>query len=77
MAAMLRDAWSTIQEPVISYILDERYPEPGIDRTMVYVAELGFTCNVDYLARAFGNSTYNYEFQKYEMYTRLALKWRV
>lgn len=63
MAAMLRDAWSTIQEPVISYILDERYPEPGIDRTMVYVAELGFTCNVDYLARAFGNSTYNYEFQ--------------
>ncbi|KAK2777612.1 carboxylesterase family protein [Colletotrichum kahawae] len=63
MAAMLRDAWPTIQEPVVNYVLDELYPEPGINRTMLYVAELGFACNVNYLARAFGNNTYNYEFR--------------
>ncbi|KAK1853675.1 carboxylesterase family protein [Colletotrichum chrysophilum] len=63
MAAMIRDAWPTIEEPVISYILDELYPEPGINRTMLYVGELGFACNVNYLARAFGNNTYNYEFR--------------
>ncbi|KAF4897560.1 Carboxylesterase patB [Colletotrichum viniferum] len=63
MAAMIRDAWPTIEEPVVSYILDELYPEPGVNRTMLYVAELGFACNVNYLARAFGNNTYNYEFR--------------
>ncbi|KAF5525024.1 Carboxylesterase patB [Colletotrichum aenigma] len=63
MAAMIRDAWSTIEEPVVSYILDELYPEPGVNRTMLYVAELGFACNVNYLARAFGSNTYNYEFR--------------
>ncbi|KAH0439655.1 hypothetical protein CcaCcLH18_02765 [Colletotrichum camelliae] len=63
LAAMLRDAWPTIQEPVVNYVLDELYPEPGINRTMLYVAELGFACNVNYLARAFGNNTYNYEFR--------------
>ncbi|KAJ0383673.1 hypothetical protein COL922a_009997 [Colletotrichum nupharicola] len=63
MAAMIREAWPTIEEPVVSYILDEIYPEPGVNRTMLYVAELGFACNVNYLARAFGNNTYNYEFR--------------
>ncbi|KZN84710.1 Secreted lipase [Penicillium chrysogenum] len=60
---------------VIDYIVNELYPanfsdpaisaryNSGINRTIAMVNEEIFTCNTNYLARAFENETYNYEFQ--------------
>lgn len=53
----------TVKPGVVEYILDTLYPEPGLNRTLKFLAELGFTCNVNYLRQAFEGKTYNYEFK--------------
>ncbi|KAF9878746.1 hypothetical protein CkaCkLH20_03646 [Colletotrichum karsti] len=63
MATMLRGMFPTIQDQAVSHILGNLYPESGIDRTMQFIAETGLTCNTNYLSKAFGNNTYNYEFR--------------
>ncbi|GJC91194.1 carboxylic ester hydrolase [Colletotrichum higginsianum] len=51
------------QPPTIQYLLNDLYPTPGLNRTLELFANLGFTCNTDYLRQAFDNRTYNYEFR--------------
>ncbi|KAK6206388.1 acetylcholinesterase [Colletotrichum tabaci] len=51
------------QAPTIQYLLNDLYPTPGLNRTLELFANLGFTCNTDYLRQAFDNRTYNYEFR--------------
>ena len=60
---------------VINYIVNTLYPanfsdptisaryNTGINRTIAMVNDEIFTCNTNYLARAFKNETYNYEFK--------------
>ncbi|KAK5952643.1 hypothetical protein OHC33_006235 [Knufia fluminis] len=71
LAAFLKTSFPAIQEPVINYILQVLYPPvydgtypwtSDIDRTIDLITEQIFTCNTNYLARAYGNKTYNYEF---------------
>lgn len=57
---------------VVSYITETLYPAVAkssglpytneLERASFTVAEAVFTCNTNYLARAFGNQTYNYLF---------------
>lgn len=62
-ASLVRSMFPTIQEPALAHLVEDLYPEPGIDRTLNFFAELGLTCNTNYLDRAFNHNTYNYEFQ--------------
>lgn len=49
------------EESAIDYMTDTLYPNPGINRTLESVADIGFTCNVDYIRKAFSGKTYNYK----------------
>lgn len=73
--AALRALFPDTDPSVVDYIVNELYPanlsdpaisaryNSGINRTIALVNEEIFTCNTNYLARAFKNETYNYEFQ--------------
>ncbi|KAK6368034.1 hypothetical protein LTS17_010187 [Exophiala oligosperma] len=67
LAGYLRTAFPTIATPVVDYIVHTLYPLSSypapIDRTMALINELLFQCNTDYVARAYGNRTYNYQFE--------------
>lgn len=69
--AFLRRSFPTVQELVLAYTVNTLYPaiydgsQPyrnPTDRTILLLSELIFTCNTVYLARAYGSSTYNYQF---------------
>jgi carboxylesterase type B len=71
VAALLGSAFSILQDSVVDYVVNTLYPavydgsQPyrnGLDRTILLISELVFTCNTNYLGRAYGNSTYNYQF---------------
>lgn len=69
--AYIRLQYPGIQDSVVSKILslypavyDGTYPwTTPIDRTIDLVSEAFFTCNTNYLDRAFGNKSYAYEFE--------------
>lgn len=46
---------------IVDYMVDTLYPQPGINRTMKILSDIGFVCNVDYLLKAFCGQTYNYK----------------
>ena len=71
LATFIRQQFPSIQDSVVSYIIDTLYPavydgtQPyrnGLDRTIFINSELIFTCNTVYLAKAYGGNTYNYQF---------------
>lgn len=71
LAAFIRRSFPGIQDSVVNYVVKTLYPavydgsQPysnGLDRTILIISELIFTCNTNYLARAYGNNTYNYQF---------------
>jgi carboxylesterase type B len=71
LAAYLRSTFPGVQDSVVSYIISTLYPavydgsQPyrnGLQRTIFLLSELIFTCNTNYLARAYDNKTYNYQF---------------
>ena len=71
IAQYLRMTFPAATLPVITYIVRTLYPadysgaypwKTPIDRTIALVTESIFTCNTNYLARAYKNNTYNYEF---------------
>jgi len=71
LAAYLQTAYPAAPTPIVNYILRVLYPPvydgtypwtTPIARTIQLVTEQIFTCNTDYLARAYQNHTYNYEF---------------
>jgi carboxylesterase type B len=71
LAAFIRQFFPGIQDAVVDYVVTTLYPavydgsQPyrnGVDRTILIISELIFTCNANYLGRAYGNETYNYQF---------------
>jgi acetylcholinesterase len=71
LATYLRASLPGIPESVVNYVVNTLYPavydgsQPymnGLDRTILIISELIFTCNTVYLARANTGSTYNYQF---------------
>ncbi|KAF7502765.1 hypothetical protein GJ744_005182 [Endocarpon pusillum] len=71
LATLIRDRFAGVQDSVVDYIVNTLYPsrydgsQPyrnGLDRTILILSELIFTCNTVYLAKAYGNNTYNYQF---------------
>ena len=71
LLAYLDSAYPTIQPAVAQYIVKTLYPAiydgtypytSGLARTVLIVSESIFTCNTNYLDRAYGNNTYAYEF---------------
>jgi acetylcholinesterase len=71
LAAFIRRQFPGIQDSVVSTIVETLYPavydgsQPyrnGVDRTIFIISELIFTCNTNYLGRAYGGNTYNYQF---------------
>lgn len=71
LATFIRASFPGVRDSVVSYVVNTLYPalydgsQPyrnGLDRTILIISELVFTCNTVYLARAYGNSTYNYQF---------------
>ena len=69
--AYLRSVLPDVSSKILNRILDEFYP-PVFDGTYPYktqfqrykliVAEFGFTCNANYLNRAYGNQSFAYQF---------------
>jgi len=61
-----------ISSDIVTYITQTLYPAiydgsmpytNGLERTFLIVTESIFACNTNLLARAFGNKTYNYQFE--------------
>lgn len=72
LAEYLRISFPAINDEVAQYIVTELYPavydgtypwRSPVDRTVKLIGELVFTCNTNYLARAYGNQTHNLNFQ--------------
>ncbi|KAK5459846.1 hypothetical protein LTS15_003975 [Exophiala xenobiotica] len=67
LAAYLEQAFPGILTPALNNIIHTLYPLSNypapIYRTLAIVNELFFQCNTDYVARAYGNRTYNYQFE--------------
>lgn len=62
LTSFLYSLFPTADSSAIDYIIGNLYPTPGINRTMNVVADIGFTCNVAYLSKAFNGDIYNYKF---------------
>lgn len=61
-----------ITDAVLDHIVNDLYPERfdgsmaysnGLERTWLIIQELIFTCNNNYINKAFNNQTYSYEFR--------------
>lgn len=74
LAMYIQATFPAVQMSVVNYIVKNLYPavydgtypwRSGIERSIQIVTEVIFTCNTNYLARAYHNQTYNYEFQVY------------
>ena len=59
----LNGLYPTAEDGVVDYMVDKLYPDPGINRTMNILSDIGFVCNVNYLRKAFYGQTYNYKFR--------------
>lgn len=57
----LYELFPTADVSSIDYMLETLYPDPGINRTLEAIADIGFTCNVHYLINAFPTDTYSYK----------------
>lgn len=57
----LYELFPTADEWSVDYMLETLYPDPGINRTLQAIADIGFTCNVHYLRNAFPRDTYEYK----------------
>jgi carboxylesterase type B len=71
LLAYVQQAYPTIDMSVARYIVKTLYPAvydgtypytSGLSRTVLIVSESTFTCNTNYLDRAYGNNTFAYEF---------------
>lgn len=71
LADFIRGSFPSVRDSVLDLIIHTLYPavydgsQPyrnGLDRSILLISELIFTCNTNYLARAYGNNTYNYQF---------------
>jgi carboxylesterase type B len=71
LVAYLLLAYPTMETSIAQYIVKTLYPAvydgtypytSGLQRTVFIVSESIFTCNTNYLDRAYGNQTYAYEF---------------
>ena len=71
LLAYIQQAYPSIDMSVARYIIKTLYPAvydgtypytSGLARTVFIVSESIFTCNTNYLDRAYGNNTYAYEF---------------
>lgn len=71
LVTWLKLSYPAVTDVVADYIANELYPPvydgtypwtSPIDRAAKLVGEFIFTCNTNYLARAYGNQTYNYNF---------------
>lgn len=71
LATYIKANYPAVRDNVLNYILQTLYPAvyngtypwtSPITRTIQLVTEQIFTCNTNYLARAYQNKTYNYEF---------------
>ncbi|KAI9794073.1 MAG: hypothetical protein M1816_006698 [Peltula sp. TS41687] len=69
--SLIRTDLPTASPEVVDYISQTLYPpifngsfgyRDQIQRTALTLAEVGFSCNTNYLGRAYGNQTYNYLF---------------
>lgn len=71
-AAWVRTNYPGATQPALNYLLEVAYP-PIYDgsqgytnplrRTIKIVTESAFTCNTNYINKAYGNNTYAYEYQ--------------
>lgn len=71
IATYIKNNYPAVRQNVVNYITQTLYPAiydgtypwtSPITRTIQIVTEQIFTCNTNYLARAYQNQTYNYEF---------------
>jgi acetylcholinesterase len=71
LVAFLLQVYPTIETSIAQYIVKTLYPAvydgtypytSGLQRAVLIVSESIFTCNTNYLDRAYGNQTYAYEF---------------
>lgn len=71
LSAFIMSNYPAARPEVVNYIVKYLYPADyngtypwisPIDRTIKIVTESIFTCNTNYLARAYGNQTHNYQF---------------
>jgi carboxylesterase type B len=71
LANYFRSIFPGIQDSVLNDLTSTLYPavydgsqpyKNGLDRTILIFSELVLDCNTNYLARAYGNKTYNYQF---------------
>ena len=71
LKAFFKQNAPAVTDTVLNYIVTTLYPAvydgtypwtSPIERTIQFVTEQIFTCNTNYLARAYNNQTYNYEF---------------
>lgn len=74
VAEYIHQSYPGAVQSVIDYIVKDLYPAvydgtypwtSPVDRTIRLVTEQIFTCNTNYLARAYGNQTHNYQFAVY------------
>jgi carboxylesterase type B len=71
LAALIRRSFPEVQDSVTKFITQTLYPavydgsQPylnGLERTILLISELIITCNTNFVARAYMNETYNYQF---------------
>lgn len=74
LAAYISNNYPGATPEIVNYIVKDLYPgvydgtypwTSPIDRTIRVVTEQIFTCNTNYLAKAYNNQTHNYEFAVY------------
>ena len=67
LEAYFLQSFPTVQPAVLNYIVHTLYPlsdyPTPIDRTFAIINELLFNCTTYYLAEAYANTTYNYQFE--------------
>lgn len=72
LAAFFRQIYPGIESSVLNYLIQDLYPavydgsQPytsPLDRTFLIISESIFTCNTNYLNKAFQDQTYAYEFE--------------
>ncbi|KAK5076791.1 hypothetical protein LTR64_005729 [Lithohypha guttulata] len=71
LTAYITSTYHTATPQIVNYIVNTLYPavyngtypwRSPIDRTLKLVTESVFSCNTNYLARAYNNQTHNYQF---------------
>ena len=72
LSVWIKQTFAGISSQALNYIITQLYPPiydgskgygSPLERTMTIIADSSFTCNNNYLNKAFKNQTYAYEFQ--------------